>query len=174
MINFTFWFWLLCVEWTIGEQEWKQGKQLKRFCTFPGEKWWQLGPGWWWWKWREESHRCPLLAQARFLPKLCHQSVLTNLQYMGACPYCGALLESPLPRSLLQTMPVLQELSDVVSTFRTAHSHIWFFSMAWLLSGPFLEMPPFVLLSCFLPLESKCFVGICWMVSTGLLWKLHL
>lgn len=48
-----------------------------------------------------------------------------------------------------------------------------FFSMAWLFSGPFLKMPSF-LLSCFLPLESKCFVGICWMVSTGLLWKLHL
>lgn len=28
--------------------------------------------------------------------------------------------------------------------------------------------------SCFLPWESKCFVGICRMVSTGLLWKLHL
>lgn len=65
----------------------------------------------------------PCSAQAHSLPKPCHQSVLTNLQYMVACPHCGAPLGSPLPESLLQTMPVLQDLSVVVSTFCTVHSH---------------------------------------------------
>lgn len=48
----------------------------------------------------------PPALQAHFLTRPCHQSVLTNLQYMEACPHFRALLESPLPGSLLQVRPV--------------------------------------------------------------------
>lgn len=123
---------------------------------------------------RRIPQRPPALCKPIFSLNPVTKSVLTSLQHMEACPHCRAPLESPLPGSLLQTRPVLQDLSEALSTFCTVHSHTWFSSMAWLFSGPFLEMASFVLLSCFLPLESKCFVGICRMVSTGLLWKLHL
>lgn len=102
----------------------------------------------------------PCSALARFLTGPCHQSVLTNLQYMEACPHVRALLASPLPGKLFQTVPVPWDLSEVVCIFCIAHSQTSCFSRAGLFSGPRLGLPSF-LLSCFLPLESKCFVGIC-------------
>lgn len=72
----------------------------------------------------------PCTAQAHLLTRPCHQNVLTNLQYREACPHFRALLESPLPGSLLQTMPVPRGLSEVVYVFCTAHPHTWCFSMA--------------------------------------------
>jgi hypothetical protein len=59
----------------------------------------------------------PCSVQAQLLTRPCHQSVLTNLQHVGACPRFGALLESPLPGSLLQTMPVLRGLLEGVFIF---------------------------------------------------------
>ena len=71
----------------------------------------------------------PCSAPAHFLPKPCHQNVLTNLQYMEACPHFGARQESPLPGSFLQTMPVLWDLSEVESIFCIIHftpaSSLW-------------------------------------------------
>lgn len=70
----------------------------------------------------------PCSAQAQFLPRRWNQSVLTNLQ-RGSLSTLQDSAGSPLPGSLLWTMQVLPDLSEVVSVFCTVRltpdSSLW-------------------------------------------------
>lgn len=115
--------------WIVQEQEWKQEKQLKTLVVVQARSDGSLDQGGGGGNGEKNPTGAPCSAQARFLPRPCHQSVLTNLQYTGACPHFGPLLESPLPGSLLWTMRVLHNLSEGVSIFCNAHltpdSSLW-------------------------------------------------